>query len=233
MTAPRLALVALLLPLLAPARPAAAQTPDEVLAWAATVILGPEYGGDGKVCSRWVKAPTLSVFGGTDEERAVVADTVKQINAVLADTPLKGIKPLGPGDERADIRVYFAPLADFPKLADRHAFKYVEGNWGYFWTFWNGRREIDRAYVLLASDKLAGKRLRHFALEEITQCLGLMNDSPAFPDSIFYSKGDDGGDAQKLSELDAKLIRFFFTHIQPGDRQPEVRAAFRKHWPKG
>ena len=32
------------------------------------------------------------------------------------------------------------------------------------------------------------KRQKHLVREEVTQALGLMNDSPEYPDSMFYSK---------------------------------------------
>jgi hypothetical protein len=67
-------------------------------------------------------------------------------------------------------------------------------------------------------------------LEEVTQSLGLMNDSPVFPDSIFYSGPDGGGKATELSALDKKLIIFFYNHVRPGAGPAEVRAAFQKHW---
>ena len=204
---------------------------DPVLRWVEGVTLGPEFGGAGKVCSRWVTTPTLSVFGGDDAQRKVVAEVLDHLNEALADTPIKKVELLPPGDESATVRVYFAPLGEFHALAKKHKFKYVEGNWGYFWTFWSNN-EINRAYVLLASDKLGGTALRHFALEEITQTLGLSNDSPMFPDSLFYSKGSDGGNAQRLTELDRKLLVFFYNHVRPGDGPAEVRAAYREHWPK-
>jgi hypothetical protein len=198
--------------------------------WAEQVLLGPEFGGSGKFTARWVKAPSLSVFGGTPEHEKAVDAAVKDINRQLAATPVKGIRLLAANDASADIRVYFALLSEFPALGKKHAFTYVEGNWGFFWMFWNGKREIYKAYVLLASDKLQGNRLTHFALEEITQVLGPSNDSPLYADSIFYSKNGDGGNAQTLSERDRKLIRFLYNHVHPGADQAELRAAFKKHW---
>jgi hypothetical protein len=96
--------------------------------------------------------------------------------------------------------------------------------------FWNQEYAIQRAIVLLAADKLQGHSLRHFALEEITQALGLASDSPRLADSIFYASGPDGGDAQHLSDLDAQLITFFYNHVRPGARPAEVRRLFQRHW---
>jgi len=160
----------------------------------------------------------------------VMAETVAQLNKTLAKTSIKKITLLAPNSANANIRVYFAPIEHFPRVAKFHGFRYVQGNWGYFWTFWNRRNEINRAYVLLATDKLKGASLRHFALEELTQSLGLSNDSSQFRDSIFYSGRDGGGTAQQLSPADRRLIIFFYNHVRPGTKGDELRALLRRHW---
>ncbi len=223
-------LILILLYLAGGAGPSAqAQSSDEIARWVEEVTLGPEYGGSGKVCSRWVKTPKLSVFGATSEQQEVVASSLAHLNETLANTPIKRIELLSPNDSGANILVYFAPLRELPRLAKKHGFEYVEGNWGFFWTFWN-RHRINRAIVLLASDKLRGKLLRHFTLEEITQSLGLLNDSSIFSDSIFYARQSN---TQYLSERDKRLIIFFYNHIQPGAKLRDVQGKFKKHWQGG
>lgn len=212
--------------------PANAHPDEKILLWVEEVILGPEFGGAGKVCSRWAKGPSLSIFGATPQQEEVVVGAVVHLNYTLAQTPIKQIVLLKANDTDADIRIYFAPLKELPTFAEKHNFYYAAGNWGYFWTFWNYQHEIERGFVLLASDRLKDKQLRHFALEEITQVLGLSNDSPIFPESIFYAMGNDGGNAQQLSKLDKKLITFFYNHILPGAKQADVRTAFKQYWPK-
>jgi len=208
----------------------AAQPDADVVRWAEQVLLGPEYGGQEKVCSRWVASPRLSVFGASAQEEKVVAEVVAHLNETLARTRIGRIRMVASNDPRAEIRVYFAPISQFPTIAQQHGFRYFQGNLGYFWTFWNGRHEIYRAIVLLASDRLQGQKLRHFALEEITQSLGLSNDSPVFPDSVFFAKGGDGGAAQTLSDSDKRLLALFYNHIWPGMGPASVRAALMRYW---
>tara|TARA_Y100001934_G_scaffold229859_1_gene277119 strand:+ start:328 stop:1209 length:882 start_codon:yes stop_codon:yes gene_type:complete len=200
---------------------------DKVIRWAQQITLGPEFGGAGQICSLWAKSPSLSVFGGTTKEYKVVLDTITHLNETLSDTRLKRINMLSRNNSAAKIRVYFSPLEEFPKIAKKHNFTYVKNNWGYFWTFWNSRHEINRAYVLLATDKLEGGMLNHFALEEITQILGLSNDSPFFQGSIFHS-GD--GKTEKLSELDIKLVKFAYNYITPGMQKRELLELMLKYW---
>jgi hypothetical protein len=202
------------------------------LAWVEEVILGPEYGGSGEICSRWVRTPTLSVFGADQEQEKVVREAVQHLNQTLGATPIRQIMLLYPENDRADILVYFAPLKKFPSIASRHRFAYTKGNLGYFWTWWNARNEIYRGVVLISSDVIDTRRLRHYVLEEITQVLGLSNDSPRFYESIFYSYHSDGGTAQWLCNEDKQLIHFFYNYLPPGAGKADVQAAFQRHWPR-
>lgn len=82
------------------------------------------------------------------------------------------------------------------------------------------------AYVLLASDRLAGEEMRHFMFEELTQSFGFGNDSAVYSESIFYAKGLDGGNAQTLSALDRKLVKFVYEHLDPGSDEDDFDAAY-------
>ena len=179
---------------------------------------------------RWVRTPTLSVFGADQTQETVVREAVEHLNQSLSATPIRQIMLLYPGNDRADILVYFAPTKKFPSIAGRHRFPYTKGNLGYFWTWWNGRNEIYRGVVMISSDVIDKRRMRHYVLEEITQVLGLSNDSPRFHESIFYSYHSDGGTAQWLCDQDKRLVHFFYNYIAPGDQKPEVQAAFKHYW---
>lgn len=103
--------------------------------WVQEVALGPEYGGDGAVCSRWANPPTVSVFGANPEQFGYIRDAVVQLNDVLSTTPFGPVTLLAEENAQADLLVYVTPLAAFPEVAERHGFRYVVGNVGYFWMF--------------------------------------------------------------------------------------------------
>jgi hypothetical protein len=134
------------------------------------------------------------------------------------------------GDPTAKIKVFYAAQAEFPSIGTDNGFTYVEGNAGYFHAFWNSDFEIDRVFVLLASDKLSGDSLRHFTFEELTQSFGPARDSDLYSDSVFFADGSDGGSATQLSGLDRKLLTFLYTQLRPGDDQLKVQRAFDQHW---
>ena len=80
---------------------------------------------------------------------------------------------------------------------------------GYFHVNWDRHRHLYRSVICIAKDLLEDEQqLRHVVLEETTQSLGLGNDSPRFPDSVFYESLSTGdwGTAVRLSERDLSLI---------------------------
>lgn len=103
-------------------------------------------------------------------------------------------------------------------------------NQAVFWSFWDEKHVITRSVVLLASDRLTGPQLRHFAFEEITQALGLAQDSDEFPDSIFFERDADGGIAVIPSPLDLKLLGWFYQHAQSGDNRRTLSKKFEETW---
>lgn len=206
-----------------------AGAPDAALVkqWAREVTLGTEFGGGSKVVARWTSSPSLSVVKGTAADRVHLDELVPVLNQELGATP---IQVVADGDASADIRVYFVPLADFDAIGAANGFSVVPGNWGYFYLFWGSDHALTKSYVLLATDKLTGAKLRHFTFEEVTQSLGLATDSDIFPDSIFYADGSDGGDATELGALDRSLVRFVYAHTQPGDDAAAFDAAFDQYF---
>ena len=195
------------------------------------VVLGPEYGNAANVVSRWRTAPTVSVYDSTPNQKETVNEVLLIINSCLK--PLIGeIHLLSDNNSTANIKIFFAPQRDFRKIAREYNFRYNSGNWGYCWMFWDSKNCITSAVVLLASDKLSGNMLRHFAFEEIIQSLGLAQDSDEFPESIFYEKGKDGGSATVPSELDLQLLYFFYQHVEPGDTRKTIDKKFEMFWPK-
>lgn len=191
--------------------------------------LGPEFGGAGKICWRFAKPITLSVMAGGLAERGPLLELIPILDRELR-TAGSSLTLLPDGSASASIEVHFVNYADFGAIGKAKGFPVMPGNYGYFWMFPDSANRLKKAHVLLAKDKLSGASLRHFTFEEVTQSLGLSNDSATFPDSIFYANGKDGGKASELSALDKKLLRFHYSRVSPGFRRAELEAAFDAHW---
>jgi len=193
--------------------------------WINDVVLGPEFEGGGETVSLWTRPPNISVIGDASKEHlAIVHECINEINLAIKGTNLDRLKMVAQDDSDAEILIYFVSIKDFPTIAKKHNFNYVKGNLGYFWTFWNASNEIKKAIVMISSDRLDGKLLKHFTLEEITQSLGLSNDSKEFNNSIFYSNPSN---TTKLSKDDKLLLKFAYTHLKPGMNKKDVKKALR------
>lgn len=192
----RLAAVTILLATFAVARGVAED--DRVLQRIEDVTLGPEYSSSGAICAGWVRLPMLSIVEGTEDEGRVVEASVSEINRALTTTAVQGVRSEKATASGADIPVYFVPLRRSPELVRNNGFQYVDRNSGYFRTFWNERHEIQSGIVLLASVRLSGTAVRHFALEAMSQVSGLLGDFHLVSESMFYAQDKDGRGSYRL-----------------------------------
>lgn len=85
-----------------------------------------------------------------------------------------------------DIEIHFRPGTDFAQILPT----YQPGNQGFAWVWW-GEESIEHATILIESREIAQQGVSptersHLIREELTQSLGLMQDSWSQPDSIFY-----------------------------------------------
>ncbi len=214
-----------------PLEASAQQIDSDVARFVGEVVVGHEYSSQNLVAMKWSTKAQLSVFGATPNQSRVVERCVRKLNTALADTDMR-IEIMEAENHDATLKVYLAPLADFAKIVEQEKISYAENNHGYFYIRWNQDYHITSAVVLLASDQLQEERLKHFAMEEITQTLGLPGDSKRFKSSLFYedSERDDFGSARTLSGLDAKLLRFLYQKVKPGTHPVELGILMAEHW---
>jgi hypothetical protein len=196
------------------------------------VTLGSEYGDNPKKTRRWMTAPMLSVFGGTPEQKSIVEEVIMTINPSLRAQNME-IQLMPDNSEAATLKVYFAKIIEFQKLAKKNNFKYVQGNLSFFCSFWDEKNNITSSFALIASDKLKGSKLKHHTFEAITRSLGLINISNEFTDSIFYKvSNNDEGNTTCPSALDLQLLQWFYENVLPAENRMALSAKFDETWPK-
>ena len=206
-------------------------TDRETLLFVGDVLTKTEYKvtNGGRVV-RWKEAPTLSTFGDQDRHQPVVTQTLREINRAMPEN--LQVTQLKDEDDAALIKLYFIKLDAFEEIAKQHGFETVAGNRGLFYITWDRDFEIKSSVILIAEDKLSGKSLSHFVLEEVVQSMGLGGDSKRFPKSVFYEDETRFryGSATRLAPIDRKLIRFLYEHVPAGSVPIEVGQLFEKHW---
>jgi hypothetical protein len=136
-----------------------------------------EFGEDGGVLHRWEEDLRIAVYGSpTPGDRVALAAVIDDLNGLISTVELSIV------EAEPNVEIHFAPVEDFPSLEPN----YVEGNMGYVYVWWDGAGEIYSGRVLISSTDLAPQERTHLIREELTQGLGLLNDSWLYPDSIFY-----------------------------------------------
>lgn len=127
--------------------------------------------------------------------------------------------------EPPDFDVRFVPQEEFSKYIPG----YVEGNIGFFCLHWNGDGACTGATALIASNVSQAERV-HAIREEITQSLGLMQDSYTYPDSIYYQNWTPG---VHFAEIDKTLVRMLYRpDILPNMTREQADGILKGHYSK-
>lgn len=140
------------------------------------IAFGFEYGSASEVVRKWPGDVRIQVHGQpTAEDLATLDGLIAEINALTETSDLVVVE----ADPLVDL--HFAPMADFPDIHPG----YIQGNDGFFSVWFDGTQHFTRAVILIRSD--VDQTLRdHLIREEVTQSLGMANDSFLYPESIFY-----------------------------------------------
>ena len=92
-------------------------------------------------------------------------------------------------------------------------------NYGFFWALWHDDNYvIYDANILISSADITQQERSHLIREELTQSLGLMNDSDKYNDSIFYQNWTD---VIEFSEIDKTVIKLLYLKTIKPDMSKE------------
>lgn len=128
------------------------------------------------------------------------------------------------GRPKANCEIHFAPESRFASIEPH----YVPTNYGFFWTNWNANGEIYWARVLISATNVTQQERAHLIREELTQSLGLMNDSSAYADSVFYQEWTD---VTHYSPADTRVIGMLYSDlVSPGMTQEQATRALSQRY---
>ncbi|MDZ7659699.1 DUF2927 domain-containing protein [Fodinibius sp.] len=189
---------------------------DELTDYFLEIAFGSEYkGGDGLVT--WNKPIRIKLLGDfTTADSMEIAGVVSELNNILSFTNLHLV------NEQANISIYFTDKKGFEKNAP----DYAHNNSGYFSIQWTPKeKHVTKGKILINIDQ-SQERRNHVIREEITQILGLMNDSERYPDSIFYQNYST---VTQYSSLDKKVLQLWEA-LRPlsGYKHKQIKRYLRK-----
>jgi hypothetical protein len=182
------------------------------------IALGAEYGTSVTEVKKWMQDPRIKIFGNpTVIDRDTVQQVVDDLDSLQDQIALHVV------NQRPNIEIHFAPESEFAEIEPQ----YQPTNYGFFWTWWKGTREIYKARILIATNHVNQRERSHLIREELTQCLGLMRDSDRYPESIFYSGWTD---VTEYAPIDRALIRMLYSDsVQPGMDEEQVLEALKEN----
>lgn len=166
------------------------------------IALRVEYGSGGQRIHKWSEELKIKVIGvPTTGDLAALETTMEDLNVLSENLHIRHAQE----DEAANVEVYFIPHSEFSTK------RYVEEsvlktNLGLGVIWWNRFGEITRAVVLIATDHANSEERVHLIREELTQSLGLLNDSWEDQQSLFYQ----GWGTQYYTARDEKVVQLLY-----------------------
>jgi hypothetical protein len=190
----------------------------EALSYFSEIALKSEYGGQSYegIVRRWEQPLTVEIRGQPAAADLATLDAhIALLRQTAGSLDISVAQQAGSGN----FVVYFVPLDDLDDVVPG----YVEGNWGFVNISWDDHARIQQATVGIATDVTDQKQRNHLILEEVTQGLGLLNDSPLYQDSIFQIEWTE---TQKLSDMDLWVVAMLYSPvIKAGMGRAETESA--------
>jgi len=186
-------------------------TQDEI-EYFTEIALGAEFGDEIPVIKKWTENTRIKINGEpTEEDLQTINNIVGDLNELISAIKIKIV------NKNENLTITFSPESDFTSIDPN----YIPTNYGFFWALWHDDNYvIYDANILIASADITQQERSHLIREELTQSLGLMNDSNKYGDSIFYQEWTDVTD---FSEIDKSIIKLLYHNkIKPGMSKEDV-----------
>lgn len=176
------------------------------------IVLGAEFGDEIPVIKKWTNDIRLKIVGKpTEADMQTINSIISDLNYLIGGIKIKLV------DKKENLTITFPPENQF-KVIDQN---YVPTNYGFFWALWHDDNfVIYNASILVSSAGITQQERSHLIREELTQSLGLMNDSNKYNNSIFYQEWTDFTEFSKIDKSVIKLL--YLKKIKPGMSKEQV-----------
>ena len=198
------------------------------------VALKSEYADSERTIKKWDRDINIKVLGTpTPEDLKTLQTVIDEINTLVSGIRLQVVTLAGQSiqnisshnphalGKNPNVEIYFVPESKFSQYEPN----YQPLNYGFFWGWWNDNHAMHQSKILISTDGVTQQERSHLIREELTQSLGLMEDSEQYSDSIFYQGWTD---TNHYAEIDKVVIEMLYRpEIHPGMTQSQVLEVFR------
>jgi hypothetical protein len=163
------------------------------------IALKNEFTGDRESLFTWTTDMKIYVDGEKPEYLMFeLKRIVSELNDIINPINIK----ITPNKNESNYIIYFGSHTDFKNKYKLYTPQHLNRNWGYF--------EVNTNSGLMYIDLYRNKDTeshKHLLREELTQSLGLFNDSYKYPESIFYQ---DWTTTTEFAPIDIELIEMLY-----------------------
>lgn len=166
------------------------------------IAMGTEYSSHKEIL-KFKKDVYVIIQGNCNQElKDETIKILKELNDLIEPINLYLTEDIN----KANVRLYFGGPDEYVKINPMSQ-NFIKDCWGLFFIF-PKYEEIDMSLVFIDIERSWNNTQRkHVLREELTQCLGLGNDSFSYPESIFYQGWTE---TQEYSELDKEIIKMLY-----------------------
>ncbi len=205
------------------------------------VALGTDYGDNQQQIKKWVQY--IKIYPEYDEiekqTQTMLAVELKKVVEELNELTNNIQLNIVPGKESANLLVFFGsgekyaekfttdkyytpPTKESDEEIKKKILSLIESNWGLSWCYWNDKYEITNGSIYVDTKRnTENSALRHTLRKNLTQSLGLMNNSDKYEKSIFYDKWTT---VIAFQTIDKEVIEILYRNeIKPGMKIDEVK----------
>ena len=176
---------------------------DSVKTYYKKVAFGNEFTNDTSGERKWENDVKIFVLGKKDPELMIeLTKIVKELNDLIIPINIQVVD----NKDNANVLVIFGSKQDFINL-DKTIEPYVKLNEGLFKINHEGKKITNGEMYVNTEGTLTEKEKKHLLREELTQLLGLCNDSYRYKSSIFYQGWTD---TTEYAEIDKELIKLLY-----------------------
>ncbi|RAP33218.1 hypothetical protein DID75_02810 [Candidatus Marinamargulisbacteria bacterium SCGC AG-410-N11] len=182
------------------------------------ISLGAEYGGSKKI-TKWTKHPIVKVNGNyTSQDIQELQKIIQEINSISSTIKLNLILD---NSKKGDINIFFCPRKEFYKFINS---PHVHSAEAFVRVFINSNNEITSSKIVINSNQ-SNKTIKNSTIrEELTQSLGLLNDSWLYSNSIFYQGSSN---TTSYSKIDKDVIALLYSKdIKPGYTKNDIMSIY-------